>query len=157
MKPQLRIVMSTLAMQAVVLTCGGSCAPLTVSLDQAIDFERYPSVHVAVISGASGADTRYLVAQLLSTSGFQLVTADPEVATHAFLQVELSSHGVTSTDADGWINTSYEGEARFTLFDAETLEVIDSGSVEDSSAFALEIDDDLMDRVALHYHRPFRL
>ncbi len=140
--------------------CGwlsGACAPLTISREAAIDFERYPDVVVVVASARSDEHTAYLVDELAGTSGFELVTADDGRSTSARLEVTVVVTERVDVDSDGDVDTSYDGEARYRLIDAQTGELVDSGEVDDTSQSYFEAFEDVLDEIALHYFRPFRV
>ena len=139
-----------------------ACVPMTFSKEEAIDFERYRSVRVEVITfgeaafwGATEA-AHYLAGELSHGSGFERVTTDANQTTDLVLEVRLSLTIDVSVDDEGDEHTEYDGEASFTSFDGTGARV-DGGFVSDSSTTELETLEDTLDEVALHYLAPYRL
>jgi hypothetical protein len=137
--------------------CGGACAPLTISREAPIDFERYPDVLVVVSSATSQAHSAYLADELADSSGFALVTTDESQPTSVRLEVAVVVTQRVEIDDEGGVDTSYDGEGRLRLVDTQTGEIVDSGAVNDTSEFYFDAFEDVLDEVALHYFRPFRL
>jgi hypothetical protein len=132
------------------------CAQLTFSKDEAIDFDSYPSVRVNVTSPNSVADTEYLASELRAGSGFTTVITSSGEATSLSLNVSLQMAEEVSVDGDGNIDSSWVGEAIYTATDAAG-QLVETGSIDDSSEFPSELAEDLLDEVALHYLKPFRI
>jgi hypothetical protein len=150
---------------ALLLALAG-CAPLTFSNEPSVDFAAYPSVSVE-LGGPDGSrrQSEYLESELREHSGFQRVTsarADASTSS-AHLLVELAldlmDDGVfvLLSDDDQEPDISYSASVSYRLF-ARDGELLDSGvedvEDEDSSFSAAE---SALDRVVLHYLRPYRL
>lgn len=142
-------------MFALLAASSAGCAPLTFSEEAAIDFERYSSVTVAVATNVSSPDvaSEYLAQELRELSGFESVTTAAGVTTALRLEVRITTSPVEVLDTDG----EYKGRAEYTARDTSTNTVVDSGSEEDTSDTAWEVEEDVLDEVALHFIAPFRL
>ena len=136
--------------------CVSGCAPLTFSKERVIDFDRYPSVRVTVTSGNSQSDTAYLAEELRRDSGFASVTTDVATTTSLVLDVRLTVTEDFSTTSEGATTSSWRGDASYTASDAAG-KVVDRGSEHDGSADSTEAAEDVLDRISLHYFRPFRI
>jgi hypothetical protein len=152
----------------------GGCAPLTFSKSSSVDFEEYSSVYVSVsapdVGGAYAQE--YLASRLRQSSGFSLVTTDPEVVVELDLHIDvrvtpppgapdvvilLTSGDETSIDISGESDTTdYDATAAYVATSADG-DVIDFGVQEDTSYSTLEVVHDVLDQVDLHYMRPYRL
>ena len=134
----------------IALSCAMGCAPLTFSKDEVIDFSAYPAVRVEVRVGPQehlGA-TAYLAKALRESSGFEEISYDSRVAYDAELLVDVM---VTAVGDD-----KFEAGATYRLIDAEGR-IIDDGEIDDRSWSSLEAREDVLDEIALHYHRPYRI
>jgi hypothetical protein len=152
----------------------GGCAPLTFSKSSSVDFEEYSSVYVTVSAPDVGGDyaREYLASRLRQSSGFSLVTTDPEVAVDLELHIDvrvtpppgspdvvilINSGDETGVDISGESETAdYDATAAFVATSADG-DVIDFGVQEDTSYSTLEAVHDVLDQVDLHYMRPYRL
>ena len=152
----------------------GGCAPLTFSNSSAVDFEEYSSVYVAVDAPDVGGEyaREYLASRLRESSGFSLVTTDPEVEVDLALHIDvrvtappdapdviiaISSGEETSVDVSGESETAdYDATAAYVATSADG-DVIDFGLEEDTSYSTLEAVHDVLDQVDLHYMKPYRL
>ena len=151
----------------------GGCAPLTFSNSSAVDFERYSSVYVTVSAPDIGGEYagEYLASQLRQSSGFSLVTTDPEVVVELELHIDVRvtpppgsadvviviSSDEGSVDISGESETAdYEATAAYVATSSDGA-VIDFGVQEDTSHSTLEAVHDVLDQVDLHYMRPYRL
>lgn len=143
------------AVFALVAASSSGCASLTFSEDAPIDFERYSSVSVAVATNVTGPDvaSEYLAKGLRELSGFESVTTAAGAVTDLRLEVRITTSPVDDLDIDGEAN----GRADYTARDASTNSVVDSGSEDDISDTAWEVQEDVLDEVALHFIAPFRL
>lgn len=126
------------------------CAPLTFSKDEAIDFAAYPVVRVQVRdeSHENLSATAYLADELSDKSGFSDVTYEANAGADALLLVDLR---VIDASDD-----SFEAIASYRLLDADG-QIVDEGDVDTTSATFLEAEEDALDEIALHYHRPYRI
>ena len=135
-----------------------ACAPLTLSNDGAIDFERYRS---ALVQG-DGAD--YLADELRSTSGFERVTTDVSVEVDLVIvvsvfvapDVECECDDGCECDCDCTCETHFDATASYAAMTPGGA-VVDQGSETDTSGTEIEAVEDALDEVALHYFRPYRL
>jgi len=152
----------------------GGCAPLTFSNSSAVDFEQYSSVYVTVSAPDVGGEYagEYLASQLRESSGFSLVTTDPEVVVELELHIDvrvtlppdppdviiaISSGDETRIDVSGESESlDYDATAAYVARSADGA-VIDFGVQEDTSYSMLEVVHDVLDQVDLHYMRPYRL
>lgn len=152
----------------------GGCTPLTFSNSSTIDFEEYSSVYVTVSAPDVGDEyaREYLVSHLRESSGFSLVTTDPEVEVDLMLHIDvrvtpppdapdvvinITSGDETSVDVSGEGETAdYDGTAAYVATSADG-DVIDLGVQEDTSYSTLEAVHDVLDQVDLHYMKPYRL
>jgi hypothetical protein len=139
-----------LAAACVALTCATSCAPLTFSKEEAIDYSDYPTVRVEVWIGSyeNQDAAQYLVEELQESSGFDEIVFGPRMASDAVLIVDV---WVTQVDED-----KFESSASYELIDSQRR-LVDRGEVDDESVSAREAVEDVLDEVALHYHRPYRI
>ncbi|MEY4551594.1 MAG: hypothetical protein RL685_7789 [Pseudomonadota bacterium] len=160
-----RLASSALLLGAVI---GSGCAPLTFSNEASVDYAQYPSVTVEV-AGPDGSQRQrdYLENELREHSGFQRVSgaaepvagALPAEGASAQLLVEItldSSYDVDLFDDDDLdVEVTYSASVHYRLFADGTL--LDSGaeSVEDEST-SLDAAEEALDRVVLHYLRPYR-
>lgn len=137
------------------------CVPLTFSNDAAIDFAIYRRVAVEVFPSdlalyyGRQAATSYLADALRDGSGFEQVTTDTSEEVDLFLTVRVRAVEVITYE-DDLPQVEYHGHASFTAVDAAGGRV-DSGSVSDASQFLSEVVEDVLDEVALHYLKPYRL
>jgi hypothetical protein len=152
----------------------GGCAPLTFSNSSAVDFEEYSSVYLTVSAPDVGGEyaREYLASQLRQSSGFSLVTTDPEVVVDLELHVDvritpppgspdvlilITSGEESGVDISGESETAdYDATATYVATSADGA-VIDFGVQEDTSYSTLEAVHDVLDQVDLHYMRPYRL
>ena len=134
-----------------------ACVPVTFSREAPIDFERYPSVLVTVTSsGDNVGDAAYLADQLRSVSGFALVSTDASASASLNLNVTVVADGGTTFNDDGTLSFEYRAEANFVASTPDG-QVVDRGREVDTSQSFGESIEDVLDEVALHYFRPFRL
>lgn len=144
-----------LLLAAGMSTC--ACAPLTYSDPGAVDFGIYRSVRVRVASSVDPTGAAYYLAdELRAVSGFARVTVDPTQPVDTVLDVYVSTLPEAHASADGSLDSYYSGEATYRLFSAYGPS-LDSGHTTDSSEFEWEAIEDVLDQVALHYIRPYRL
>lgn len=152
----------------------GGCAPLTFSNSAAVDFEEYSSVYVSVSAPDVGAEyaREYLASRLRESSGFALVTTDPEAAVELGLHIDvrvtpppdapdviiaIGGGDETCVDISGESDSAdYDATAAYVATSADGA-VIDFGVEEDSSYSTLEAVHDVLDQVDLHYMVPYRL
>ncbi|HVR21129.1 MAG TPA: hypothetical protein VMS65_15560 [Polyangiaceae bacterium] len=134
-----------------------ACAPLTYSEDGAVDFGKYSSVRVSVASSLDpvGA-TSYLADELRAVSGFVHVTVDATKPVDAVLEVWVSTLPETQMNDDGTLDSYYSSEANYRLSSPDDPG-IDTGNTTDQSEYEWEAIEDVLDQVALHYIRPYRL
>jgi hypothetical protein len=130
-----------------VLALAG-CVPLTLSSEDAMDFEQYRSVYVAPIDGyyERGA-LQDLVSELERRSGFERVTVDPYEPTDLELYVHVTF--VEEWDDDG-VDYSFFTEyvARRTVDAA----IVKAGEFETDDSFR-----DLVDRLVEEFQRGYRI
>jgi hypothetical protein len=136
------------------------CAPLTFSNEGAIDFSRY---RTAFVEG-DGAD--YLAGELSEISGFSWVTTDPSVNVDLVIRVAvfLEEHQTCECEPESDCDDTctcdceydYEATASF-VAKAPNGALVDSGTENDTSETPLEALEDVLDEVALHYARAYRL
>jgi hypothetical protein len=144
----------SLVLAALLLAC--SCAPLTYSEEGEVDFEKYASVRVSVVSPALSSDpARYLADELAATSGFTTVTVDPAIEVDAVLGVNLEVEYVPTVDEQGHSVDRYDGTADYTLT-AGTARV-DSGQATSTSSTEIDAAQGALDGVITHYVAPYRL
>lgn len=147
---------------------------MTFSNSSAVDFEEYSSVYVAVSApDVGGAYAReYLASRLRESSGFALVTTDPEVAVDLALHIDvavtrppdapdvvivINSGEESSVDSSSQSETpEYAATAAYVATSADGA-VIDFGVQEDASHSTLEAVQEVLDLVDLHYLKPYRL
>ncbi len=149
-----------------------SCAPLTFSEAGAIDFERYRSVRVSVAAPdlGGGYAAQYLASRLAESSGFVQVTTNEAIDVDVLLLVDvrviappddspdvLIIFGSDAVHAEGeGGDPKYAATAAFTC-QTQDGTVVDFGVEEDSSDTVLEVVQDVLDQVELHYIEPYRL
>jgi len=134
-----------------------ACAPLTYSQDGAVDFGKYRSVRVSVASSVDpvGA-TYYLADELRAVSGFEHVTVDSTKPVDAVLEVWVSTLPEMEMNDDDTLDSFYSSEASYRL-SASGDPSLDTGNTTDQSEYEWEAIEDVLDQVALHYIRPYRL
>jgi hypothetical protein len=155
---------------ALVVASAFGCAPLTFSEPGVIDFSRYRS---ALVTG-DGAD--YLAAELKEISGFESITTDPASSVDLILNVAVSESEHTDCDCEyecdydyydeeneGYecvetctCDTDYEATGTFEAYGAGG-QLVDSGVECDTSETRVEVIEDVLDEIAFHYIRPYRL
>lgn len=146
-----------LACTVLSLALGASgCADITIEKEAAVDFQRFSSVRVVVSSVNSASDTAYLAQQLRDLSGFETVTTVDTEPFSLVLSVNLTVIEEVMVDENGSTDSSWTGEATYVATDPAGV-VIDRGSEDDSSEFNAEVAEDVLDEIALHYMRPFRI
>jgi hypothetical protein len=134
-----------------------ACAPLTYSEPGVVDFEKYRSVRIRVASSIDPAGaTYYLAEELRAVSGFVSVTVDATQPVDAVLEVWVSALPETELNADGTLDSHYSGAANYRLFSSSGAS-LDTCSTTDQSESGWEAIEDVLDQVALHYIRPYRL
>ncbi len=141
-----------------------SCAPLTFSDDGILDYEEYSSVRIQVeIQDAWNIHqdehdyivyTAYLIGEMRRVSGFETVIAQGNGPTDVFLSVNVTVTAEASADDDG--DNDYTAEATFVAYGA-TGEEIDRDEVNDTSDTYNEAIEDVLDEIAAHYIRPYRI
>jgi hypothetical protein len=147
---------------ALALSSACGCAPLTFSEPGAIDFSRYRSVWIT----GDGAD--YLAAELATISGFESVTTEPSghvdlvIDVSVVVEEERTCECECDCDCDGDCSESCACTSEFdatAAFVASTPagQAVDIGTETDRSATELEAFEDVLDEVALHYIRAYRL
>ena len=133
-----------------------ACAPLTFSDPGSIDFERYRSARV------EGDWADYLADELTETSGFEWVTTDPEVDVDLVISVSIFVAPEVECECEGGCecnctcNTEYDATASYVATNPAG-NLVDQGSENDTSWTAGEAAEDVLDQIALHYIRPYRL
>jgi hypothetical protein len=159
-----------LAALALGSVCG--CAPLTFSDPGAIDFSRYRSVLVT----GDGAD--YLAAELVKVSGFASVTTETasvdlvlDVSVTVAEDRECECEWVCDDDIDELddydddddvcvescsCESWFDATAAF-VATASNGEIVDLGTESDTSGTEGEAFEDVLDEVAFHYVRAYRL
>jgi hypothetical protein len=138
-------------------TSACACAPLTYSNDGAVDFDEYRSVRVSVTSSLDSVRaTEYFAVELRGESGFSHVTVDPNEAVDAVLEVTVSTTLETIMTDDEEVDSHYASEANYRL-SSPTDANVDSGTETNQSEFEEEAIEDVLDLVAAHYIRPYRL
>jgi hypothetical protein len=144
------------AVLMLVLWPAFACAPLTFSEPGALDFDRY---RVARVAG-DGAD--YLARELAETSGFEAVTTDRSAQVDLVIDVAAYTEEKTTCTCDCdcggdcACESDYAATASFVASTPAGV-VVDRGSVNDASESELEAVQDVLDEVALHFIRPYRL
>lgn len=130
------------------------CAPLTFSEPEELDFSAYRSVRVAVIPSFTDPAyaSEYLAHELRRDSGFERVTTEPSERVDLLLSVQVAV--ISEIDSDGEIQ--YRGEGNY-VATSSLGAVVTHGSEDDQSASPGEVVEDVLDEVALHFIRPFRL
>ncbi|HEX6277898.1 MAG TPA: hypothetical protein VFZ53_32870, partial [Polyangiaceae bacterium] len=140
--------------------CG--CAPLTFSDPGAVDFSRYRSAWVT----GDGAD--YLAAELAEISGFESVTTEPGADVDLVIEVSVAVEEEQTCECECECECDDDCSESCTCtseFDATAAfvartpagETVDMGTESDTSATELEAFEDVLDEVALHYIRAYRL
>jgi hypothetical protein len=147
-------------LSAALLLGLASCAPMTFSKSESVDFDAYPSVRIQ-LGGPDGArrHLEYLETELRAHSGFARVTSDPIESASAVLEVDLelsSSGGGYDVFDDEVEEISYSGYADYRLF-AVDRRLIDGGeeSVESEST-SFDAAESALDLVVYHYLRQYR-
>jgi hypothetical protein len=134
-----------------------ACTPLTYSDAGAVDFGKYRSVRVSVMSTRDPVlATVYLADELRTVSGFFRVTVDSSVEVDAALYVYVSATPVTTTNEDGSTDNEFSSEASYRLSSPKNS-IVDSGTTTDQSESEEEAIQDALDQIAAHYIRPYRL
>ena len=136
------------------------CAPMTFSNDGAIDFSKYRSAFV------EGDGAEYLAGELSEISGFEWVTTDPtvkvdlDIRVSVFLEEHRTCECEPESDCDDTCSCTCESDHEATAaYIAQTPAgaLVDSGAENDTSETPLEALEDVLDEVALHYIRAYRL
>jgi len=136
------------------------CAPMTFSNEGAIDFSKYRSAFVE----GDGAD--YLAGELSEISGFSWVTTDPtvnvdlDIRVSVFLEEHRTCECEAESDCDDTCTCTCESDHEATaafVAKAPSGALVDSGTENDTSETPLEALEDVLDEVALHYVRAYRL
>jgi hypothetical protein len=128
-----------------------ACAPLTFSDAGEVDFEAHRSVYVDVRSGVDDpVSSDYLASELARSSGFEMVTTDPNSAASVDLFVDLAL--TSSLEDDG--NIRYDGHASFELRSGEAI--VNHGHENNSGRSPNEAVEDVLDDVSLHFIAPYR-
>jgi hypothetical protein len=133
------------------------CAPLSFSSEPALDFAAYRSVRVEVTAPGdyAGYAETYLVDQLGQSSGFTQVTRDRSALTDLVLRVDLAVSEDIEIDSEGELDIDDVGSALYHATAPDGF-LVDSGELEDTSEFELEVVEDLLDELEYHYIAPYR-
>lgn len=131
------------------------CLPMTFAHEGVIDFERYRSVEVTVDGGTVDAE-EYFIAELRRESGFETVTPERRDPVDLLLVVSVVVVTEITTDAEGNEEIEHVATAAWEAV-TPTGHLVDAGDVTDESGSAVEAVHDVLDEVALHYLRPYRL
>jgi len=146
-----------LALLGLPLLTLAHCAPLSFSNEPALDFAAYRSVRVEVTApdDYAGYAETYLVDQLGRSSGFTQVTLDPTAQTYLVLRVDLGVSEDIDIDSESDLDIDYVGSALYHAMAPDGF-LVDSGELEDTSEFELEVVEDLLDEIEYHYIAPYR-
>ncbi len=126
------------------------CADLTFAKQAALDYRQYRTVCISARSWSS-----YLQTEMGSSTGFAAVTVACSGDEDAVLSVSVSTESYDNS-TDETTDIDYYGYADYELTDRDG-QVIDSGSVKSDSETSDEAEQDVLDKVAFHYHAPYRL
>lgn len=140
-----------------LVSADSGCTSLTYSQQAVVDFARYRTAYVTVRSAAPRLDTAYLAQELREYSGFEHVTTDPVAQADIDLELSIIIWLERYVDADGYETLTWHGEGRYAAFDVHTQRLMDTGVIEEEGSSAADAATDVIDVLAVRYHRPFRL